>query len=170
MFAGLLVMLATGSAVDRSIEDLSWLIGDWHFADASTPEAGSVATETGRRRCSFEIDDKYIRCESVGTAGGRSRTYVFYFSYDPFDKRHEMVALHGNWPRTITHVIQASQDGRTLHLLSDPYLDNGRTKRSWGTIRYDGRANYTWETGSFFEVDRDRGPVRFRELARRTAR
>jgi hypothetical protein len=79
--------------------------------------------------------------------------------------------MFGNVPDKALKVGKMSADGRTLDLIADqPHVDErtGRTVRGWSVIRFDGRARYVWESGSFPEGAPDQRTARFRDDAKRS--
>ena len=144
LFAGLVLQ----ASPSRPIDQLAWLIGDWSFSDEAQPAAGFAYREVGQRRCDWALDRTYIRCESRGSTARAERTYVFYITYNARTGRFEMTSLYGNIPDKLTKSGMTENDGRTLVLRGDPYVEEGHTRRSWSILRYDGEASYVWMSGS----------------------
>ena len=164
---GGLLLLAAATAVEPSIMDLGWMIGDWTFRDVSTAAAGFKYEETGTRSCRWAMRQKYIRCESLAGMSPRDRSYVTYLNYNPAAKRFEMVSMWSNHPPKAVHYGQISADGRELRLRqSQPDRDDdGVVKESWAILRSDGQSRWTWESGTRREGATDDGPVRFLDIA-----
>ena len=166
MTGGLLLLVAA-TAAEPSIRDLAWMIGDWAFHDVATEAAGFTYEEKGLRSCRWAMRDQYIRCESQGGTAARPRTYVNYFNYNPAEKRFELVSMWSNHPPKDIRVGQAALGGRELKLrqLRPERDDDGIVKESWAIMRFDGRATWTWESGSRPAGTAEDGPVRFRDTA-----
>lgn len=163
----LLLLLAAAAAGEPSIKNLEWMIGDWAFHDVATEAAGFKYEEKGIRSCRWAMREQYIRCESQGGTAARPRTYVNYFNYNPAAKRFEMVSMWSNHPPKDIRVGEAASSGRELKLrqLRPERDDDGIVKESWAIMRFDGRATWTWDSGSRAESAADDGPVRFRDIA-----
>lgn len=172
LFAALLAAALVQSAEPRPIDPLDWLIGDWTFSDEAQPAAGFVYRETGERRCDWALDRTYIRCESRGRTTRSERTYVFYLTHNANTGRYEMTSLYGNIPDKLTKTGVIEDGGRTLILRSEPYVDEGQTRRSWSVLRYDGGKTYVWASGSGLEGSPEAepgGPVRFQDVVTRAS-
>lgn len=166
MTGAVLLALAAVTA-DPSIKDLGWMIGDWSFHDVATEAAGFKYEERGTRSCRWALRDQYIRCESQGGTAARPRNYVNYFNYNPAERRFEMVSMWSNHPPKDIRVGEAGDGGRQLKLrqLRAERDDDGIVKQSWAIMRFDGKASWTWESGSRPDGAADDGPVRFRDVA-----
>lgn len=162
-----LLFAATVLSPTPDIRSVDWLVGEWEFADrAMLP--GSSYEEYGTRSCVYALDNQYIRCESRGTSGDTTRTYVFYLNYNAQSERFEMLSMWGNIPGKALYTGTLSADGRQLELRDEALDtdDDGIQRRSWAVITYDDNGSMVWESGSAPD-GAERGPVRYRDDATR---
>ena len=160
--------LASISAAEpgAQIKRLDWLIGDWTFDDQQL--AGDYR-ETGTRTCLYVLDQRYIRCESVGTSHtGKRREYSFYFGYNERDERFEMIGMTSSFPLQNLFTLTVSDDARQIDLTGHFFTGDGIKADNSATIVYNGHDQYVWSirTG---RPDPETGahPVTFQDTATR---
>jgi hypothetical protein len=159
---------AQTSSAEPSIRDLDRLIGTWEFEDVATAAAGLDYREAGTRVCAYALDDQYVRCDSKGVIRGTERTYVFYFNYNKLERRFEMVALHGNYPRKTFYTVAVFDGGLRIELTSEKLPGDQSPNRSRATINFEAGDRAVWETRiSKPGQPSNHWPVAFRDVAYR---
>ncbi len=149
-----------------SIKHLDWLIGVWDYDDS---QVNGDYRETGVRTCSYQLNDLYILCESVGeTHTGRRRVSHWYFNYNDRNERFEMVAVFGDYPSKNLYVLIPSDNGRTIELINNHWSTEGLVRNNSATIVYDGEDQYVWNIRSGSpNPETGEHPVTFRDTVTR---
>ena len=147
VLTALAAMPLRAQEAEKSTRDLAMFIGKWQFVDAATELAGFEYREEGITECSYALDDAYIRCDSTGTANGKTRTYVDYLNYNSITDTYERTGLFGNFPEKSSFTMTIREGGMVIEQMGAPVNQrNGTTSTNWGLIRFTDADNFTWET------------------------
>lgn len=132
---------------ERPIEQLAWLVGDWHFEDV---QIEGEYRESGTRSCEWALGDDYIVCESHGVNHrGQERSYLWYFNYNDRDERFEITSLFQGFPRTLLFAVTVHDDGHRLEITTGSWQREGMVVEGSATVTYDGDDEYVWTNGRF---------------------
>ena len=147
----LTILSAAGvSGQSAGIEQLAWLVGEWSFEDV---EIDGEYRESGSRICDYALGGEYIRCESHGVDHrGRERSYLWYFNYNPDERRFEVTSLLEGFPRKLLYVAEVSEGGHRLELTYGSWVGDGIVVDGGATVEYDGSDRYVWGNARFRDV------------------
>lgn len=159
------VPMAAG-AEERPIQRLSWLIGEWEFADR---QIGGEYRETGSRSCDWALNGEYIECISIGTSHtGKQRSYRWFFNYNRLEERFEAISIFEGFPRKILQSINLSDDNHRLEMVYGGWEHDGINFETHAIVTYNGHDAYVWESHAPHDgPETGEHQVRFRDTVTR---
>lgn len=97
----MLLLLGASGLSAQSIQDLSFLIGEWEVKETLFPGTDKSYTENGQRTCTYYLDNSFIRCESstVSSKTGKQRSYTYLINYDQKEGCYWVTALSSDFPK-----------------------------------------------------------------------
>jgi hypothetical protein len=142
-------------------------IGVWQTEDTYQPVSGQPTVERGVRTCGLVMQNAYLQCETVVSAGARSRTYRFLINYNRTTSRFEMLSLWSNVPHKLVQKLTPDRDGQRWIIENVAVIgDDEPMGLHWSELVFESPHRIVW-TGRRLSAPTDNpstAPISFREV------
>ncbi|MEQ8928110.1 MAG: hypothetical protein RLO81_19995 [Fulvivirga sp.] len=152
----LLFLFSIALASGQSIKDLDFLIGEWEVEETIMPGTDKEYKETGKRRCSYFLNDSCILMEAETTisTSGRKRTYMYIINYDIKENCYWATAVASDFPKQGLHKWFLDKENKIIKAITPKNVIEDRFFRA--TIDYSNPDQLVWNGwASIFKNDKE---------------
>ena len=136
-----LLFTLTATSQEKSITDLSFLIGTW---DVREDNQENGWWEKCTRTVKYTLDSTYFQLDAKALSStGKERTYRWYIHYNSKQEQFEMVSMFSNWYKTQMDILEWDEQTRTLTIRNKPNTEEYHERLGQMVFNEDFNA-YTW--------------------------
>lgn len=163
--AAAIILVLLNSIQAQSIDDLSFLIGEWELTETIYPGQSKEYQEKGIRTCSYYLNHSFIKCESSTTisTSGKKRTYAYYINYDEKEKCFRATNFANDFPKHGQFKWYLDKVNKQIIAITPKNVIEDRFFR--GTISYANKNQLVWEGWSSMFLGDKEWSQTFRDVA-----